>query len=585
MGCGNCGSCGTGSNGAPAGCGDKGHCSTGGCNKLNTFDWLSHIDLPEQGGMDAVEVGFKNNARKEFFRKPHYLQLHTGDYVVVESTAGSFDIGRVSIAGELVRMQMKKKRVRENATMPNILRLANERDVERLQEARALEKDTLIRARAIARSMDLDMKVGDVEFQGDKRKVTFYYTADGRVDFRELIRIYAKEFKVKIEMRQIGARQESARIGGIGACGRELCCSTWLGDFRSVSTVAARYQNLAINQAKLSGQCGRLKCCLNFELKSYLDALRDFPKNVDKLQTQRGTVILIKTDIFKRLMYYGYQQQYGMADIQPLTTVQVKQLQAWNAQGIVPNDLTALKADENGDFGTPEQDSSSIAKAQRTSRLHRKINKDETNTLELDEPLQLPDLDKKKRKNNKKPNNNSSKPREERTGAPLHQPTNTTTPNGAETEQKTVHNSPPQQQQQGQTPLIQPRKQPQHTPNPNRRQQPPPNQYGQGLPPQQGTNNEQQQRPQQQRPPQHQQRPPKAQHTHNPNNPNPNRRQPPPHQQGTPPQDGQPPQEPLIPPRRHPQHQNNPNKKKNNPQQPRPNDRQTPPPPPPPSAD
>ena len=261
MGCGNCGSggCSTGSNGTPAGCGDKGHCATGGCNKLNTFDWLSHIDLPEHGAMDVVEVGFKQNARKEFFRRPHYMHLNTGDYVVVESTAGSFDIGRVSIAGELVRLQMKKKRVRENAVMPNILRVANERDLERLNEARGMEKDTLVKARAIARSLNLDMKVGDVEYQGDKRKVTFYYTADGRVDFRELIRIYAKEFKVKIEMRQIGARQESARIGGIGACGRELCCSTWLGDFRSVSTVAARYQNLAINQAKLSGQCWKAR--------------------------------------------------------------------------------------------------------------------------------------------------------------------------------------------------------------------------------------------------------------------------------------------------------------------------------------
>lgn len=419
MSCENCGSCGTAT--TPSGCGDKGHCSSGSCNKLNTFDWLSHIDLPEQANIDIIEVGFKNNARKEFYRKPHYLYVTTGDYVVVESAAGSYDIGRVSLVGELVRMQMKKKRVRDNAILPNVLRLANERDTERLSEARALETETLVKARAIARSLNLDMKVGDVEFQGDKRKVTFYYTADGRIDFRELIRIYAKEFKVKIEMRQIGARQESARIGGIGACGRELCCSTWLSDFKSVSTVAARYQNLAINQSKLSGQCGRLKCCLNYELKSYLDALRDFPKNVDKLETQRGPVILIKTDIFKKLMYYGYQQQYGVADIQPLTTDQVKQFAEWNAKGIKPADLAALQPNEAGEILMPiEQDPAQMNKQQRVSRLHRKLDKTD-GAVEEDEPLELPDIQEKssKRRKNKKrkpgqgedkqPNNNQAK--------------------------------------------------------------------------------------------------------------------------------------------------------------------------------
>lgn len=407
MGCENCGSCGTGT---PAGCGDKGHCSTGGCNKLNTFDWLSHIDLPEQGNSDVVEVGFKQNARKEFFRKPHYMQVHTGDFVVVESTAGSYDIGRVSVSGELARMQMKKKRVRENAILPNVLRAANERDIERLNEARSLEKETLVKARAVARSLDLDMKVGDVEFQGDKRKVTFYYTADGRIDFRELIRIYAKEFKVKIEMRQIGARQESARIGGIGACGRELCCSTWLGDFKSVSTVAARYQNLAINQSKLSGQCGRLKCCLNFELKSYLDALRDFPKGADRLETLRGTVVLVKTDVFKRLMFYGYQQQYNLAEIQPLTTTQVRQLIAWNQKGIKPNDLRELAPDETGAIPLPmERDADAISKQQRTSRLHRKIDQNESESeTDYDAPIELPELEKNKRRKNKTRSKNSN---------------------------------------------------------------------------------------------------------------------------------------------------------------------------------
>jgi cell fate regulator YaaT (PSP1 superfamily) len=417
MGCENCGS---GGSGTPAGCGDKGHCSTGGCNKLNTFDWLSHIDLPEQGNGDIIEVGFKQNARKEFFRKPHYLHVHTGDFVVVESTAGSYDIGCVSVSGELARMQMKKKRVRETAILPNVLRAANERDIERLNEARSLEKETLIKARAVARTLDLDMKVGDVEFQGDKRKVTFYYTADGRIDFRELIRIYAKEFKVKIEMRQIGARQESARIGGIGTCGRELCCSTWLGDFKSVSTVAARYQNLAINQSKLSGQCGRLKCCLNFELKSYLDALRDFPKGADRLETLRGTVVLVKTDVFKRLMFYGYQQQYSLVEIQPLTTTQVRQLIAWNQKGIKPNDLRELTPDETGAIPLPmERDADAISKQQRTSRLHRKIDQSES-TTDYDAPIELPELEKNKRRKNKtrsqNPNEkgNTDRPQSER---------------------------------------------------------------------------------------------------------------------------------------------------------------------------
>ena len=470
MSCENCGSCGTAS--APSGCGDKGHCSSGSCNKLNTFDWLSHIDLPEQANVDIIEVGFKQNARKEFFRKPHYLYVNTGDYVVVESAAGSYDIGRVSLVGELVRMQMKKKRVRDNAILPNVLRLANERDVERLSEARALEKDTLVKARAIARSLNLDMKVGDVEFQGDKRKVTFYYTADGRIDFRELIRIYAKEFKVKIEMRQIGARQESARIGGIGACGRELCCSTWLSDFKSVSTVAARYQNLAINQSKLSGQCGRLKCCLNYELKSYLDALRDFPKNVDKLETQRGTVILIKTDIFKRLMYYGYQQPYGVADIQALTTDQVRQFAEWNAQGIKPQDLAALQPNEAGEMQVPiASDPNAANKQQRVSRLHRKLDKNESG-IDEDEPLELPDIQEKsnkRRKNKKRKPGKGENPNEERGHNPKNNANNDFKP--AISEKPVVANNPTKEQKQNSNAKPQNNSQKPKGPNPQKQQQ------------------------------------------------------------------------------------------------------------------
>ena len=333
-----CSSCATGGC-STSGCGNSGHCASGGCNRMNTFDWLVNMELPDADQIDIVEISFKNGVRKEFFRKPAFVDAITGDMVAVESTGGGYDIGRISLSGELVRLQMKKRRVKPTAVFPNVLRKANERDLERLQEARAAERDTMIKARAIAAHLDLDMKVGEVEIQGDKRKATFYYTAEGRVDFRELIRIYAHDFKVKIEMRQIGARQESAIIGGLGPCGRELCCSTWLTDFKSVSTGAARYQNLAINQSKLSGQCGRLKCCLNFELNTYLDALKEFPKNVENLETQKGNAFLLKTDIFKRIMFFAYRKEFGALDVYPLSVDRVKEIAAMNRQGKKPEDL------------------------------------------------------------------------------------------------------------------------------------------------------------------------------------------------------------------------------------------------------
>ena len=288
------------------GCKSNGGCATGGCNRHNTYDWITAQGITDARPFDIVEVSFKNGSRKEFFKNPPFTRASTGDWVIVESFSGGFDVGKVSLSGELVRLQMKRKRVRSDARLSTVVRKAHERDLERLDEVRAEEKSVLIQARAIARTLDLDMKIGDVEFQGDGRKCTFYYTADGRVDFRELIRHYARDFKVKIEMRQIGARQESARIGGLGNCGRELCCSTWLTEFKSVNTAAARYQNLAINQTKLSGMCGRLKCCLNYELDTYIDALEDFPDRAERLKTGAGLAILVKTDVFKRLMYYTY---------------------------------------------------------------------------------------------------------------------------------------------------------------------------------------------------------------------------------------------------------------------------------------
>lgn len=339
MGCASCssGGCGTSSNsvnGKVAGCQSAGSC---GCNRKNTYDWLSDIDLPNVDNFDVVEVSFKNGARKAFYINHPFVHAMTGDNVVVES-GGGFDVGTITLSGELVRLQMKKKRVKLDAVLENVIRKANNRDFQRLQEARALEQGTMVKARVISRTLKLDMKIGDVEYQGDKRKATFYYTADGRVDFRELIKSYAKEFRVKIEMRQIGARQESAMIGGLGSCGRELCCSTWLTDFKSVSTAAARYQNLAINQAKLSGQCGRLKCCLNFELDTYMDALTDFPKKADFLLTEAGKATLVKTDIFKRIMYYQYRDGKNNK-FYALELPRVKEILAINANGKRPPEL------------------------------------------------------------------------------------------------------------------------------------------------------------------------------------------------------------------------------------------------------
>ncbi|MEM1220187.1 MAG: regulatory iron-sulfur-containing complex subunit RicT [Bacteroidota bacterium] len=340
MGCQGCST--RNSAGEPAGCQSNGGCSSGGCNRLNTYDWLSTLEIQDVDRYQFVEVTFKQGARKNFYRISGKTLTTTGDHVVVEANNG-YDIGTVTLSGELVRLQMKKKRCSEDSIQHMVIRIANERDLERLDDARALEIPAMIRARAIARTLGLDMKVGDVEYQGDRRKATFYYIADGRVDFRELIRHYAREFRVKIEMRQIGARQESARIGGLGSCGRELCCSTWLTDFKSVSTSAARYQNLAINQAKLSGQCGRLKCCLNYELDSYMEALEDFPKGADRLKTEVGLAILIKTDIFKRLMFYVHEVKGQRGKVVTLSVSRVKEIIDMNRKGEFPPDLIDLQ--------------------------------------------------------------------------------------------------------------------------------------------------------------------------------------------------------------------------------------------------
>ena len=334
-----CGSCGTGS-GKPNGCKSNGGCSTGGCNRMNTYDWLVNLPVNDAGeSCRVVEVSFNNGSRKDFYRNNSLQFYEKGDLIAVEGVSG-FDVGEVSLTGEVVRIQLKKKGVDEfNSEMKRILRRATDRDLDLWKQNKAREKEALIRSRAIARQLKLNLKMSEVEIQADGKKATFFYIADDRVDFRELIKIYASEFRVKVEMRQIGARQESAKVGGIGSCGRELCCATWLTDFKSVNTAAARYQNLSINQTKLSGQCGRLKCCLNYELDTYLDALQGFPENADMLQVARRTATLIKKDIFKNLMWYvlpDSNKQY------PLTLERVRKIRSLNNQNIVPDELEAV---------------------------------------------------------------------------------------------------------------------------------------------------------------------------------------------------------------------------------------------------
>ncbi len=388
MGCAGCSITKNGSDagGCGGGCSSNG-CSTGGCNRLNTFDWLTHLELDDTEPFQYVEVSFKNGARKAFYRNPDTTRVTTGDWVLVEALNG-YDVGRISLSGDLVRLQMKRKRTNIDHIQQSVIRRANERDLERMQEARARERDTLVLARAIARSLKVNMKVGDVEYQGDGRKCTFFYTADGRVDFRELIRQYAKEFHVKIEMRQIGARQESARIGGIGSCGRELCCSTWLTDFKSVNTAAARYQNLAINQAKLSGQCGRLKCCLNYELDTYLDALQGFPEDAEKLQTKDGVAVLVKTDIFKQLMYYSYEHEGSRGKIYALDARQVHSIVQMNKNGERPSGLGEVQV----------------------ILVPRDEDEPEVDYGDVTGVIELPEEERRKRKKKKKKPGNAMKP-------------------------------------------------------------------------------------------------------------------------------------------------------------------------------
>lgn len=388
--CGSSGGCGSSSNGSlPGGCQNNGACMTSGCNKLDVYDWLSDMDLPSNyKPFEVVEVRFKGS-RKDFFINTDNLYLEMGEMIVVEPATGSYDIGHVSLTGELVRLQLKKNKIDPDTVNKKIYRKATESDVKKWEAAKDLEWETMHKARTLALELGLSMKISDVDYQGDRTKATFYYTAEGRVDFRELIKKMAESFRIRIEMRQIGMRQEASRLGGIGSCGRELCCSTWLTDFKTVSTAAARYQNLSINTLKLAGQCGKLKCCLNFELDNYLDSLKDMPTHVERIETGMGIAYLQKTDIFKKIMWFSYAKTENWI---PVSAETVKEYEKLNKQGIKPEELA--RTEEN------------------TEIIETQSSFDYENVVGQDSLTRLDDSTRRRRRKNKRPrggNNNSSK--------------------------------------------------------------------------------------------------------------------------------------------------------------------------------
>jgi len=307
---------------------------------MEVFDWLAGVPLPDgQKPFDVVEVRFKNG-RKGYFRKSNH-DLFQGDVIVVEAQSG-VDVGVVSLTGELVKIQMNKREVKDNYELKKVLRKAEQKDFETWKNARKEEQSVMIRAREIVRELDLNMKIHDVEFQGDRSRATFYYSAEGRVDFRQLIKDMADHFKVRIEMRQIGLRVEAGRLGGIGSCGRELCCSSWLTDFRAVSTSAARYQQLSLNPGKLAGQCGKLKCCLNYELDQYVEAVKKLPPSHVKLKLAKGTATHFKTDIFNAVMYYNIEGVFGEGPL-VLTAETVRDIIEQNKKGVIVGEVATVQ--------------------------------------------------------------------------------------------------------------------------------------------------------------------------------------------------------------------------------------------------
>ncbi|MAM17632.1 MAG: regulatory iron-sulfur-containing complex subunit RicT [Christiangramia sp.] len=389
-----CSTCSTGKDGQPKGCKNNGTCGTDGCNKLSVFDWLSNMSLPNGvEPFDFVEVRFKNG-RKHFFKNSENLSLSIGDVVAVEASPGH-DVGVVSLTGELVRVQMKKKKEDPNsAEILKIYRKASQKDIDVWQECREREEKIKQRSRQIAIRLKLQMKISDIEFQGDGSKATFYYTADDRVDFRQLIKEFAREFSTRIEMRQIGLRQEAARLGGIGSCGRELCCSTWLTDFRSVSTSAARYQQLSLNPQKLAGQCGKLKCCLNYELDTYLEALKSFPKSDVKLKTKKGTGVCQKVDIFKNMLWYAYEGEW--MNWHRLTPEQANKIIAKNKKGENVGSLEEFEVELQLDD-------------ERTPDFNNTVGQDSLTRFDKPKKKRRNTSSNKNKKRRKRKNNNTSK--------------------------------------------------------------------------------------------------------------------------------------------------------------------------------
>jgi|TARA_B100001996_G_scaffold383052_1_gene377150 cell fate regulator YaaT (PSP1 superfamily) len=345
-----CSSCSSNSNGTPLGCKNNGTCGSDGCNKMTVFNWLSNMDIVmEKENANIIEVRFKNG-RKEFYKNIDELSISIGDLIVVKAEKG-YDLGHITLKGGLIPVQMKKKQIDPNKEFFPILRKATQKDIDIWAKSREKEKKIQKTSREMAIRLDLKMKISDIEFQGDGSKATFYYTAAGRVDFRQLIREMAREFKIRIEMKQVGLREEASRLGGIGSCGRELCCSTWLNDFRSVTTSAARYQQLALNPQKLAGQCGKLKCCLNYELDFYQEALKDFPKSNTKILTEKGIAYCQKIDIFKGLLWFVYKND--SVNWHELSAEKVKEILKINAEGKKINsleDYVSFKSEENQEF-------------------------------------------------------------------------------------------------------------------------------------------------------------------------------------------------------------------------------------------
>ncbi|MFW5656772.1 MAG: PSP1 domain-containing protein [Bacteroidota bacterium] len=325
-----------------------------GCGKLDTFDWLE--DLPTGvNASDIVEIRFKNT-RKEYFLNDGRIPLKKGMQVAVEASPGH-DIGIVNLTGQLAGSQMKKKNMNPaRYKFKKIYRLARQSDIDKWKEAKHREYPTMVKARQIAASLNLEMKIGDVEYQGDNTKAIFYYIADGRVDFRELIKKLAREFSIRVEMKQIGSRQEAGMIGGIGSCGRELCCSTWRTNFSSVTTEAIRYQELPVNAQKLAGQCGKLKCCLMYELETYLDAREEFPKELLMLETTKGIAYHHKTDLLKKEVWYSFEKDKPV-NLTPVSLERVKEIIQLNKKGLKVENLVSKKiADETNAFITQHHD-------------------------------------------------------------------------------------------------------------------------------------------------------------------------------------------------------------------------------------